>query len=224
MGTADESFADNPKKCVVNGDFLIEVERRRSPFLAAMDGQEIMRAAEFVAGLTEEVDLVPSLLEGLSGDMGSISDGSNHGDGRSGVDRPGRAFVVEADVAPGDRDAEGAASLGNSLHGGTELVEVLGLVGIAEIEIVGDADRNGSGAGKVAGALGNGNTGTDRGIEFAVDGVAVGGGGKDLVRLTDNENGRIGTGKNGRSSANHVVVLAPDPALASDTGMSKELR
>ena len=104
------------------------------------------------------------------------------------------------------------------------MVEVLGLVGITEIQVVGDADRHSTGAGKIASALCNSNTCSDTRIEFAIDGIAVGSGRQDLVRLADNEDRCIGTGKYRRPCANHVVVLAPDPALAGDAGMSEKLR
>ena len=223
MGAANESLANDSEQGGVDRLFFLKVERRRSPFLAAMDGEKVVGSTEFAAGLADQEDLVTSLLEGLGGDVRRVVDAADHGDGGGRVDRTGGAFVVEADIAAGDGDVEGAASLGDSLHGGAELVEVLRLVGVAEVEVVGDTERNGSRAGQVAGALGDGDARTDRGIEAAVDGVAIGGGGEDLVRLADNEDGRVGSREDRRPRADHVVVLTPDPALAGNTGMGKEL-
>ena len=80
---------------------------------------------------------------------------ADHPDRRGGVDRAGRALVVEGDVAAGDRGAERAAGVADAAARLPELEEDLGLLRIAEVEAVGDAERPGAGAGDVARRLGH---------------------------------------------------------------------
>ena len=62
---------------------------------------------------------------------------------------PAGRLVVEADVAAGDGDVEGAAALGEAVDGLLELVEILRVVRIAEVEVVGEREwlRTGHGPG-----------------------------------------------------------------------------
>ena len=133
MGAADKSLADDAKQCGMDRLFLLKVEGGRRTLLAAMNGQKIMRCSEFAAGLTDEIDLITDFLEGLGGDVCGIIDSADHGDGRGRINGPCGAFVVEADIAPGDGHAKCPASLGDTLHSGAELVKVLGLVRVAKV-------------------------------------------------------------------------------------------
>ncbi len=58
------------------------------------------------------------------------------------IHRAGRALVVEADVAAGHRRVERAAGVGDAAAGLAELEEDLGLLRVAEVEAVGDAERH----------------------------------------------------------------------------------
>ena len=78
-------------------------------------------------------------------------------------------FVVEADVAAGDGRAERAAGLGHAFDRFAELEEILRLVRVAEIEVVGDGERHGAGAGEVARSFGDGDAGAFARILPAVD-------------------------------------------------------
>ena len=72
------------------------------------------------------------------------TDDANDADGGRRVDGAGGGLVVEADVAAGDGDVEGAAALGEAVDGLLELIKILGVVGIAEVEVVGDGDGIGA--------------------------------------------------------------------------------
>ena len=90
-----------------------------------------------------------------------------------GIDGAGGTLVVEGDVAAGDRRAERAAGVGDAAAGLAELEEHLGLLRVAEVEAVGDAERPRAGAGDVARRLGHGGLAALVGIERDEPGVAV---------------------------------------------------
>src|SRR5439155_12743744 len=70
-------------------------------------------------------------------------------DGR-GWDRPAVGLVVERDVARDDRDPEGSCGMGDTLDRPSELPADLGLLGIAEVEAIGEGERLAASAGDVA--------------------------------------------------------------------------
>ena len=72
-----------------------------------------------------------------------------------GIDRAGRAFIIEGDIAPGYRGLERPAGIRDAAAGFLELVEDFRLLRVAEVEAVGDAERYRTGAGDVASRLGD---------------------------------------------------------------------
>ena len=84
------------------------------------------------------------------GCAGQLADHADHGRRE---DRPGRRLVVERDVAADDRDTERLARLGQSLDRLGQLPGHVRLLGVAEVQAVGQAERLGADAGEVGGAL-----------------------------------------------------------------------
>ena len=95
-------------------------------------------------------------------------------------------------------------------------------MGIAEIQVVRDGERDRAGAGDIARGFGDGDASAFAGILFAIDGVAIGRSGQDFIGLADDEDGGIRAGQDGGAEADHVVVLLPDPLLGSDARMGEE--
>ena len=201
---------------------LLEVDRRRRPGLEAVDDLEILRAADLFPGLADEDDGVAGRPEaGPDGLADVLDEADDPQDGRR-VDGQAFGVVVEADVAARDRDAERPAGLGQAGDGLFELAHDLGLLGIAEVQAVGDADRPGPDAGQVPAGFGHGDPGPCPRIEPGVEGVAVQGHGQGLLRALDPEHGRVGAGQEDRVHLDHVVVLAEDPFLVGDRRRGEE--
>jgi hypothetical protein len=80
---------------------------------------------------------------------------ADHADGRRRIDRPGGALVVERHVPAGHRRLEGAAGVADAAARLPELEEHLGLLGVSEVEAVGDAEGPRAGARDVARRLGD---------------------------------------------------------------------
>ena len=89
------------------------------------------------------------------------------------VDGPAFGLVVEADVAAGDRHVERAAGVADAAHGLAELPHDLGPLRVAEVEVVGAANRFGARAGDVARGLGHRQHRAAIRVEIAVAAVAV---------------------------------------------------
>lgn len=219
MGTADESASDERAEGLVEEEFVVEVDRGRGAFFAVVEDFQVMGAAEAGGGAgrieegTEKQDGMARCFELLGGDVvWGIDDADHAHDGR-GIDGSRRAFIVEADVAAGDRGIEDAAGFGHALDGFADLEEDRGFVGVAEIEVVRGGEGDGTRAGQVAGSFGHGDFGTFAGIEFAVDAVAVGCGGQDFIGFADEEDGGVRARRDGCAEADHVVVLTPDPGF-----------
>jgi hypothetical protein len=87
----------------------------------------------------------------------------------------GAELVVEADVAAGHRGAQRQARLAQSLDRFHELMVDLRDRGVAEVQVVGHAERRRPDAGEVAGRLGHGEAGAAARREVDVAGVAVDG-------------------------------------------------
>ena len=82
--------------------------------------------------------------------IGQLAD---QADDRRRVDRARVGLVVERDVAADDRHAERLAGVGEALDGPVELPRDGGLLRVAEVEAVGQAERLGADAGQVLRAL-----------------------------------------------------------------------
>src|SRR5215470_13717669 len=69
-----------------------------------------------------------------------IVENTEHADDRRRINRTAERFVVEADVAAGDRCTEGVARFGDAVDGFTELPHHFGFFRTAEIEAIGGSD------------------------------------------------------------------------------------
>ena len=87
---------------------------------------------------------------------------AHQADDRGREDRAGARLVVERDVAADDRDAEGAAGVGEAGHRARELPGDVRLLRVAEVEAVREPERLGADAGEVG-----------RALEHGLDGAAV---------------------------------------------------
>ncbi len=90
-------------------------------------------------GVAEEEDGVALLRKKLLTRQSSRLEQAHHADGRRRVDGAGRVLIVERDVAAGDRRAEREAGIGDAAARLAKLEEHLGLLRVAEVEAVRDA-------------------------------------------------------------------------------------
>ena len=161
----------------------------------------------------------PSRDEGAAGDPGGVGQLADHGDDRGRVDRPVGTLVVEGDVAADDRDAERRAGLGEGAHRAVELPGRGRLLGVAEVEAVGQAERLGADAGEVLGALEHRLQRPRVGVAGDAPAVAVDRDRDRVAGLRQRQDRRVGgLGPAHRARADHRVVLLEGPALGGDVG------
>src|SRR5260370_2824938 len=123
----------------------------------------------------EQEDDVTFVGEGDFEDAGSVVGEAEDADDRRGVDGFAESLIVKADVAAGDRRAEGSAGFGETVGGFAELPHHFGLFGAAEVEAIRGGDGTRTARGPVAGRFGEGLDSADAGLHLAPAAVAVGG-------------------------------------------------
>ena len=187
VGALHQSGADQSPHRILNSEFVVVIELGRRPGFNAVDGEQVMRGAELVTRFAKENDDISGRFEKLGRDMSGILNDADHSDRGRGIDRARRAFVVKTDIAAGDRRIKFPAGLGQALDGLAELEEIFRLVRIAEIQVVGDGQRDGSGAGNIPRGFCNGYLRSFAGILPAIDGIAVGAGSEDFPGFANNE-------------------------------------
>ncbi len=94
-------------------------------------------------------------------------------EGRGRVDGTHGVLVVEADVAAGHRGIERSAGLRQSTHRFLQLEEELGVMRIAEIQIIRAAQRSRTGAGQIACAFSHDRLAAFVRIQIDVNTVAI---------------------------------------------------
>ena len=140
----------------------------------------------------------------------------DHTDDGGRIDCGTLSFVVETDVAAGDRYAQRATGRTHALHGLRELPHDRRTLGIAEVQAIGRRQRTSAGARHVARRLGDREHGAVVRIEVTVAAVAVDRHRQRAFGAFDAHDAGTHAGQIDRVGADHVVVLAIDPALAGD--------
>ena len=158
----------------------------------------------------------PSALEPLRRVLLDILEQPDHADGRRRRDRAPLGLVVEAHVAADHRHAQRDTRVADAAHRLGELPHHLGLLGIAEVEAVGDAERLGAGADDVARAFDHGDHCPDVRVQGAVAAVAVDAQRDPLMGALDAQDGGVGPGLDDGVAAHQVVVLPVHPPLRRD--------
>ena len=144
-------------------------------------------------------------------------------DDRRRVDRPPVGLVVERDVAGDDRDAQRLAGLRHPLDRLGELPGDLALLGVAEVEAVGQPDRLGAGAGDVPRRLEHSERAARAGPQPSHAALAVERDCEPAVAGTEAEDRRVEAGTPHGPGADEVVVATEDPLAAAQVRRAEQL-
>ena len=139
-----------------------------------MNPFQVFAAAKFIPDFAQQQNYVALVLEPLGCDVFRVVDQSQHADRRRRVNRARGRFVVEADVATGDRRIECLARFANAFHATAKLPEHFRLHRVAEVEVVGDGQWPCSATDQVAHGFRHGNLAALKRIEIAVGRIAIG--------------------------------------------------
>ena len=174
--------------------------------------------------VTDDDDGFPGGLEWHRGMLRDILHQADAANGRRRQDRLAIRLVVERDVAGDDREIQGPTGLANATHGHDELAHDLGLLRIAEIEVVGDRQRQRTNGRNVAPHFRHGLLAAEERIclHIARGHVALHGDG--LVGPVDAHDGGIATRLLHRVAHDRGIILLIDPAAAREIRRGNKLR
>src|SRR5690606_20838620 len=208
----------------LDGDFLLEIDMRCTPFDESVDARQVLRAVDVVAmlpgGRAEQVNLVADVPERNRCRIPlHILHDAEHPDRRRGEDDPLWVLVVTRNTSSRHRVVERTARIPHSADRLLERPVHLRLIGIAKIQAVRDGDGPAAGAYDIARRLGNGDLGTAAWIEENVASVAVRLHGEAPVGALDTHDGCItGPRTNDRIGTHHRIVLLKYPPFGCDVG------
>ena len=183
---------------------------------------QVFAPPELQLVFAQKEDGVTLVLERLRAHAVHVLDEPNHPDRRRRIYSRAARLVVEAHVAARHRRVEPAAGLGEAGHRLAELPHDLGVLGVPEVEAVGDRQRLRARAGDVSRGLGQRQRRPGVGVEVAEAAVAVGRDRYPLLRPLDPHDRGVRTGRHDGVDHDHVVVLLPDPALAREVRRGDE--
>ena len=164
------------------------------------------------------ISALPSRFRARSTASGRVGDQPDAADHRGRQDRLAARLVVERHVARDDRVVERQAGLAHALDAAGELAHDLGLLGVAEIHVVGQRQRQRADRGQVAPALGHRLHAAAHRIGAAIARRAVGRQRQRLAAVGDPDHRRVAARPLDRVALHEMVVLLPDPALRGEVG------
>ncbi len=170
------------------------------------------------AGEQDHVSVAPALRH-----VAHVLEQPDAADDRSRVDRATVGLVVERDIAGHDRHAQRLASLRHPLDRLGELPGDLALLGVAEVEAIGQPDRLGAGAGNVAHRLEHGELPACAGPQATHTTLAVERDREPAVTGPQAEDGRVEAGPPHGPGADEVVVAPEDPFAAAEVRRAEQL-
>ena len=145
------------------------------------------------------------------GDARDVAHEPDAADDRRRRDRRAAGLVVERDVPRDDGDPERVGRLRDAFDRLRELPADLGLLGVAEVEAVGEGERLAAGAGDVERGLHHGRPAGLERVAAAERGAVERDG--DAARAVDPQHRCVEAGTPHRARADEVVVLLEHPGL-----------
>ena len=149
-------------------------------------------------------------------------DQPHRADGRRGQDRLAVGLVVEPDVARHDRHVERRAGRADALDRADELAHDLGLLGVAEVEVVGGGQRRGADGDEVAVGLGHRLLAALDRVGLDVARRHVRGEGQRLAGAVHPHDAGAEAGRAHGVGHDLVVVLLADPGLRGVVGRADQ--
>ena len=153
----DQAFLDGRQADVLHVQLGIEINERGVARHLAMLHFKIFAAAQVPVDGSQNHHKVAFSLEIGGRKMFDIFNYPEHANDGRGIDGAAGVLIVETDIAACNGRVKRPAGLRDADHRFGELVVNFGIVGIAEIEAVGDGHRFGPGADHVAGRFRHGN-------------------------------------------------------------------
>ena len=196
--------------------FALQVKRRRFARHQVVHGGEVFAAAELAQIIAQQDHRGANRLEYARHGLRRIVEQSDDAEHRGRKNRAALGFVVKADVAAGDRHLQGPARVADAADGLADLPHDLRALGIAEVEVVGRANRLCARARDVSRRLGDGEHRALIRIQITEPPVAIDRNGEAAARVLDADDGRRHAGLRDGVGADGVIVLPVGPSLAGN--------
>src|ERR1700686_5877866 len=230
MSGLDQARPDEGHQSALQRGFLLDIQLRRIAPQGSKNFFRILGRAKLQLGINRVASFIRAQQDDFSSGIHEIhlyrfvdvfenSDPPNH---RSRVNTLAESFVVEADIAAGNRRIKFLASFGNPVNRLRKLPHNVRLFWVAEVEAVGGTDRSRSGASYFAGGFGDRVHSAETRIEIAPAAVAVERHGQSASGALDADDATIARpGRVDRVGLHHMVILLPDPTLRANVGTSE---
>ncbi len=210
----DGPRADQPADEIAVAPLGLEIDRRRRALATSADVAEVERLPEPALRLADEQHGLAGRLEAGGRDPRDVVDEADAADRRGRQDAAAAGLVVERHVARHDREVERAGRLADPADAAHEFAHGFGLLGVAEIEVVGQGQGQGPDGGEVAPGLRHGLPPARDRIGRAIARRHVGHERQPLGAILDAHHRGVGAaGTHDGVAADQVVVLLPGPAL-----------
>ena len=181
-----EPFARCEDQQLLQCSFCVQIHLGRHACDYALGRLQLVLAApEFMPGLTEQNDRVAAALEAAAEHLARVLNEPHDTQHGRRIDRPAIGFVVEADIAAGNRDVERLARGGDPFDGFAELPHDFRPFWITEVQAVGRTDWRSPGARHVPRSFNHSKDGSSIRIEIAVAAVAIDRQGKRAIGALD---------------------------------------
>ena len=198
----------------------LEVERRRAASDLAVAGLELRPCERDRRGLGEEDHVSGAPPSRNTSHVGNEPD---RADGRRGMDRAAVRLVVERHVPGDDRQPQRATRGSHALDRLLELPADLRLLGVPEVQAVGESERLASRARDVPGRLEDGERASQEGVEPCDPALAVERHGETAQGRPEAKHGSVEPRPPHRSRADELVIAAIDERAAPKVGRREEL-
>ena len=163
----------------------------------------------------------PRGLEAERGGFRHVGDEADAADRRRRQDAGAHGLVVERDIAGDDREIERPRRFADALEAADELAHRVRLLGIAEIEIVGQRQRLGADGDEIAPGLGDRLLAALDRVGLAIALVDVGRQREPLGPVAEPDHRRVAAGALHGVAEDQRVVLLVDPALRAEVRASR---
>ena len=192
------------------------------PALTPAGDPLILAAVELGVYRSDQRDDVALVAKSGGATPRDIIDDAHHADDDRGIDARATGVVVEADVAAHHRDVQCPARVADAVDGVVQVPPDVGVLGIGEIEAIGDRGRFRACGDDIASRLADGDHRPLASIECRVARVAVGGERQPERGAVDADQRGVAAREDHRRVADLVVVAAVHGLAAAEVGAAQQ--
>src|SRR5690606_1363238 len=144
--------------------------------LGAQDMMQVFGTVEVGSLVSNEIDQIAWIFKIQGHFLVQVFQYADHANGGGWINRAVFALVIETYISPGYRRAQFLASFGHAFDGLYKLIVNFGLIGISEIQAIGNSNRLSAAANNISCRFAHRHHGAFIWISEHITAVAIGGG------------------------------------------------